>query len=154
MSEVLLFLTGAALMVVVFSTVTSLIQLIAPDEMRGRVMSIYMVAFRGRHAARQPGERLSRDLARRADGHRHQRRPARRRRGVFLLVHSHGIREAKAIRNCLIPVSRAYRAADRQPPAVCEDGDAVLTRVELDPGQPIEVEHERPVNPHELRRIE
>ena len=45
-SEVLLFLTGAALMVV-FSTVTSLIQLIAPDEMRGRVMSIYMVAFRG-----------------------------------------------------------------------------------------------------------
>ena len=46
MSEILLFLTGAALMVV-FSTVTSLIQLIAPDEMRGRVMSIYMVAFRG-----------------------------------------------------------------------------------------------------------
>jgi MFS family permease len=45
-SEVLLFLTGAALMVV-FSTVTSLIQLIAPNEMRGRVMSIYMVAFRG-----------------------------------------------------------------------------------------------------------
>jgi MFS family permease len=45
-SEVLLFFTGAALMVV-FSTVTSLIQLIAPNEMRGRVMSIYMVAFRG-----------------------------------------------------------------------------------------------------------
>jgi MFS family permease len=45
-SEVLLFLTGMALMVV-FSTVTSLIQLIAPNEMRGRVMSIYMVAFRG-----------------------------------------------------------------------------------------------------------
>jgi MFS family permease len=45
-SELLLFLTGAALMVV-FSTVTSLIQLIAPNEMRGRVMSIYMVAFRG-----------------------------------------------------------------------------------------------------------
>jgi MFS family permease len=45
-SEILLFLTGAALMVV-FSTVTSLIQLIAPNEMRGRVMSIYMVAFRG-----------------------------------------------------------------------------------------------------------
>jgi MFS family permease len=32
---------------VVFSTVTSLVQLIAPNEMRGRVMSIYMVAFRG-----------------------------------------------------------------------------------------------------------
>jgi MFS family permease len=45
-SEILLFLTGVALMVV-FSTVTSLIQLIAPNEMRGRVMSIYMVAFRG-----------------------------------------------------------------------------------------------------------
>jgi len=46
LSELLLFLTGAALMMV-FSTVTSLIQLIAPNEMRGRVMSIYMVAFRG-----------------------------------------------------------------------------------------------------------
>src|SRR2546427_9425070 len=45
-SELLLFLTGAALMIV-FSTVTSLVQLIAPNEMRGRVMSIYMVAFRG-----------------------------------------------------------------------------------------------------------
>jgi predicted MFS family arabinose efflux permease len=30
-----------------FSTVTSLIQLLAPNEMRGRVMSIYMLAFRG-----------------------------------------------------------------------------------------------------------
>ena len=46
LSELLLFLTGAALMMV-FSTVTSLIQLIAPNEMRGRVVSIYMVAFRG-----------------------------------------------------------------------------------------------------------
>jgi len=46
LSDVLLFLTGAALMVV-FSTVTSLVQLIAPNEMRGRVMSIYMLAFRG-----------------------------------------------------------------------------------------------------------
>ncbi len=46
LSDILLFFTGAALMVV-FSTVTSLIQLIAPNEMRGRVMSIYMVAFRG-----------------------------------------------------------------------------------------------------------
>jgi MFS family permease len=45
-SDLLLFLTGAALMVV-FSTVTSLVQLIAPNEMRGRVMSIYMLAFRG-----------------------------------------------------------------------------------------------------------
>jgi MFS family permease len=46
LSDILLFLIGAALMVV-FSSVTSLIQLIAPNEMRGRVMSIYMVAFRG-----------------------------------------------------------------------------------------------------------
>jgi MFS family permease len=46
LSEALLFLTGFALMIV-FSTVTSLVQLIAPNEMRGRVMSIYMVAFRG-----------------------------------------------------------------------------------------------------------
>ena len=46
LSDILLFMIGAALMVV-FSTVTSLIQLIAPNEMRGRVMSIYMVAFRG-----------------------------------------------------------------------------------------------------------
>ncbi len=45
-SDILLFCTGATLMVV-FSTVTSLVQLIAPNEMRGRVMSIYMLAFRG-----------------------------------------------------------------------------------------------------------
>src|SRR5262249_14094491 len=42
----LLFATNVALMVV-FSTITSLVQLIAPDAMRGRVMSIYMLAFRG-----------------------------------------------------------------------------------------------------------
>jgi MFS family permease len=46
LSDILLFATGAALMVV-FSTVTSLIQLIVPNEMRGRVMGIYLVAFRG-----------------------------------------------------------------------------------------------------------
>ena len=45
-SYLLLFFTNVALMVV-FSTVTSLVQLIAPNEMRGRVMSIYMLAFRG-----------------------------------------------------------------------------------------------------------
>jgi MFS-type transporter involved in bile tolerance (Atg22 family) len=31
----------------VLSCITSLVQLIAPNEMRGRVMSIYLVAFRG-----------------------------------------------------------------------------------------------------------
>ena len=46
LSCVLLFLAGAAL-VASFATVTSLVQLIAPDEMRGRVMSVYNVAFRG-----------------------------------------------------------------------------------------------------------
>jgi MFS family permease len=46
LSDILLFLTGAALMIV-FSTVTSLVQLTAPNHMRGRVMSIYMLAFRG-----------------------------------------------------------------------------------------------------------
>lgn len=45
-SEVLLFV-GGALMVMTTSLATSLAQLIAPNEMRGRVMSIYMVAFRG-----------------------------------------------------------------------------------------------------------
>jgi MFS family permease len=45
-SYALLFFTNVALMIV-FSTVTSLVQLIVPNEMRGRVMSIYMLAFRG-----------------------------------------------------------------------------------------------------------
>ena len=39
-------MSGMALMIVM-SCITSLVQLIAPNEMRGRVMSIYMVAFRG-----------------------------------------------------------------------------------------------------------
>ena len=42
----LLFAAGAC-MVMVFSMLSSLVQLNAPNEMRGRVMSIYMVAFRG-----------------------------------------------------------------------------------------------------------
>jgi MFS family permease len=41
-----LFLAGAAL-IVVFSMTASLVQLIVPDHLRGRVVSIYMVAFRG-----------------------------------------------------------------------------------------------------------
>jgi len=45
-SCVLLFLGGAAL-IVVFSMTASLVQLIVPDHLRGRVVSIYMVAFRG-----------------------------------------------------------------------------------------------------------
>jgi len=46
LSEALLLVTGG-LMVMTMSLVTSLVQLIAPNDMRGRVMSIYMVAFRG-----------------------------------------------------------------------------------------------------------
>ena len=43
---VLLFLSGAALLMI-FSLTNSLVQLAVPDELRGRVMSIYLVAFRG-----------------------------------------------------------------------------------------------------------
>ena len=46
LSCVLLYLCGAA-MVSVGALVMSLIQTITPDEMRGRVMSVYNVAFRG-----------------------------------------------------------------------------------------------------------
>jgi MFS family permease len=46
LSCLLLFVAGAAMMVV-FAMVTSLVQLITRDEMRGRVMSVYNVAFRG-----------------------------------------------------------------------------------------------------------
>jgi predicted MFS family arabinose efflux permease len=46
LSYFLLFASGLALMIVL-SSITSLVQLIAPNEMRGRVMSIYLVAFRG-----------------------------------------------------------------------------------------------------------
>jgi MFS family permease len=45
-SEIVLFLAGS-LMVMTTAMTMSLVQLNAPNEMRGRVMSIYMVAFRG-----------------------------------------------------------------------------------------------------------
>jgi MFS family permease len=45
-SFLMLFLAGAA-MIAVFTMVTSLVQLITANEMRGRVMSAYNVAFRG-----------------------------------------------------------------------------------------------------------
>ena len=45
-NAVLLF-GGGVCMVMVFALLASLVQLIAPNDMRGRVMSIYMVAFRG-----------------------------------------------------------------------------------------------------------
>jgi MFS family permease len=46
LSNLLLFLDGAAL-IMVFSLTASLVQLVVPDHLRGRVVSIYMVAFRG-----------------------------------------------------------------------------------------------------------
>ena len=45
-SNILLFFCGVALLMV-FSMTSSLVQLIVPDHLRGRVVSIYMVAFRG-----------------------------------------------------------------------------------------------------------
>ena len=54
-------------MVMVFAMLSSLVQLNAPNEMRGRVMSIYMVAFRG-------GMPLG-SLVGRLDGHAHVARP-------------------------------------------------------------------------------
>jgi predicted MFS family arabinose efflux permease len=46
LSYVMLVLVGASMMSV-FATVTSLVQLITTNEMRGRVMSVYNCAFRG-----------------------------------------------------------------------------------------------------------
>ena len=45
-SYVILFLLGATL-IMVFSLTNSLVQLTVPDELRGRVLSIYLMAFRG-----------------------------------------------------------------------------------------------------------
>ena len=45
-SYVLLFLGGTALLMI-FSLTNSLVQLTVPDELRGRVISIYLMAFRG-----------------------------------------------------------------------------------------------------------
>ncbi len=46
LSCVMLYFTGAVLMCA-FAMIASLVQLITPNEMRGRVMSVYNVAFRG-----------------------------------------------------------------------------------------------------------
>ncbi len=45
-SAMMVFFSGAA-MISVFAMISSLVQLITPDQMRGRVMSVYNVAFRG-----------------------------------------------------------------------------------------------------------
>ncbi len=46
LSAILLFFCGATLLAV-FTTISSLVQMITADHMRGRVMSVYNVAFRG-----------------------------------------------------------------------------------------------------------
>jgi predicted MFS family arabinose efflux permease len=46
LSSVMMFFGGAA-MITVFATISSLVQAITEDSMRGRVMSVYNVAFRG-----------------------------------------------------------------------------------------------------------
>jgi predicted MFS family arabinose efflux permease len=46
LTAALVFVAGAAL-IMVFALITSLVQLITPDDLRGRVMSVYNVAFRG-----------------------------------------------------------------------------------------------------------
>jgi predicted MFS family arabinose efflux permease len=46
LSCILLFFSGAVLMCA-FAMISSLVQLITPNDMRGRVMSVYNVAFRG-----------------------------------------------------------------------------------------------------------
>lgn len=46
LSCVILFVSGGAMMGT-FSMISSLVQLITPNEMRGRVLSVYNVAFRG-----------------------------------------------------------------------------------------------------------
>ena len=46
LSYTMLAIVGASMMAV-FATVTSLVQLITTNEMRGRVMSVYNCAFRG-----------------------------------------------------------------------------------------------------------
>jgi predicted MFS family arabinose efflux permease len=46
LSCLMLFFTGAVLMCA-FAMISSLVQLITPNDMRGRVMSVYNVAFRG-----------------------------------------------------------------------------------------------------------
>jgi len=46
LSCLLVFLAGGMLLAV-FTSIGSLVQLITPDDMRGRVMSVYNVAFRG-----------------------------------------------------------------------------------------------------------
>ena len=91
LSDVLLFFTGAALLMT-FSMTASLVQLIVPDNLRGRVMSIYMVAFRGGMplgslAAGYAASRTSAPLVLEVNG------VLILCVAVYFLIRSHGVRE-------------------------------------------------------------
>jgi MFS family permease len=82
----MLVIVGASMMAV-FATVTSLVQLITTNEMRGRVMSVYNCAFRG---GMPMGNLLSGWLVPdvyRAHGPERERTPADLMALYFLLVH-------------------------------------------------------------------
>lgn len=91
LSNILLFGTGATLLMT-FSMTASLVQLIVPDNLRGRVMSIYMVAFRGGMplgslAAGYAASRTSAPLVLAVNG------ILILAVAVYFLVKSHGVRE-------------------------------------------------------------
>ena len=91
LSCLLLFFAGAAL-IVVFSMTASLVQLIVPDHLRGRVVSIYMVAFRGGMPLGSLASGYIASLNVRA------RRPGRQWAlvsvvALYFLIRSHGVRE-------------------------------------------------------------
>ena len=87
----LLFLGGAALMIIV-SLSLSLVQLVAPNELRGRVMSVYLVALRGglplgSLAGASLASRTSVPLVLTING------TLLALAGCYFLVRSHGVRE-------------------------------------------------------------
>ncbi len=53
MAALLLPIVGAAVLAA-FTSITSLVQLLAPEDMRGRIMSVYNMAFRGSMAVGPP----------------------------------------------------------------------------------------------------
>jgi MFS family permease len=91
LSNLLLFGTGATLLMT-FSMTASLVQLIVPDHLRGRVMSIYMVAFRGGMplgslAAGYAASRTSAPLVLEVNG------MLILAVAIYFLIRSHGVRE-------------------------------------------------------------
>ena len=95
------------------SLVTSLVQLIAPNDMRGRVMSIYMVAFRGGMplgslVSGKVADVTSAPVALAIDG------VLLVLVGLYFLVRSHGVRDVEgASRAPQAPVRAAGAAASR-----------------------------------------